>query len=116
MEAAYLENNPEADPDSARPNLFIDRAEIAKPNFHRVTKPHSSANTTKPSPIPQSPRGTRETTAGPSRAPAALERQVPQNEGAAIAVGFASQNVDPYAYSAFTAAAPVPVSAAASMG
>ena len=47
---------------------------------------------------------------------AALERQTPQNKGAAAADGFASQNVDPYAYSALGAAAPASVSAAASIG
>lgn len=43
---AFLEANPDSDPDSAMANLFTDPAESARMRFSSVTKPASNANTT----------------------------------------------------------------------
>lgn len=114
---AYLEDNPKASPDSALAYLFIDPAEIAKTKLFLRYQTTVQREYDKAISEFRKARAEREKQQlEVAMLQAAFERQAPQNKAAAAAVGFASQNVDPYAYSAFTAAAPVPVSAAASIG
>ncbi len=114
---AFLEDNPEAGPDSALANLFIDPAEIAKTKLFLRYQTTVQREYDKAISEFRKARAEREKQLLEEAVlQAALERQTPQNKGAAAAVGFASQNVDPNAYSAFSAAAPARVSAAASIG
>ena len=114
---AFLKDNPEAGPDSAIANLFIDPAEIAKTRLFLRYQTTVQREYDKAISEFRKARAEREKQLLEEAVlQAALERQTPQNKGAAAAVGFASQNVDPNAYSAFSAAAPDRVSAAASIG
>ena len=114
---AFLEDNPEAGPDSALANLFIDPAEIAKTKLFLRYQTTVQREYDKAISEYRKARAEREKQLLEEAVlQAALERQTPQNKGAAAAVGFASHNVHPNAYSAFSAAAPDRVSAAASIG
>ena len=89
---AFLEDNPEADPDSALANLFIDPAEIAKTKLFLRYQTTVQREFDKAISEFRKARAEREKQLLEEAVlQAALERQTPQNKGAAAASGFASQ-------------------------
>ena len=89
---AFLEDNPEAGPDSALANLFIDPAEIAKTKLFLRYQTTVQREYDKAISEFRKARAEREKQLLEEAVlQAALERQTPQNKGAAAADGFASQ-------------------------
>lgn len=114
---AYLKDNPEADPDAALANLFVDPAEIAKTKLFLRYQTTVHREYDKAIIEFRKARTEREKQQfEEAMLQAARERQAPQNKAAVAAVGFASHNVEPVALAAFRAPEHTPLSAAASVG